>query len=199
MAMSRDNTRTALTIALIVFVLLTFVLAVTTYLVFTKQFDAEKATEQADIRTRDAKSELETAIADKSKLQEFLGFSEDKTIEDVETEINETFEKKFGDFNEEQKTFLKLSDWLLGGIQQKDEQLKVLEADKAKLDAEKTAAIEEAEKKQAALAAQVQEKEKTAAEQKRGFDEDRSKSELQSTIFWPSRKQRWMAQDGWKV
>ena len=71
MAMSRDTTRTSLTIALIVFVLLTFVLAITTYLVFTKQFDAEKVAVDADIRTREAKSELETAIADKSKLQEF--------------------------------------------------------------------------------------------------------------------------------
>ena len=188
MAMSRDTTRTSLTIALIVFVLLTFVLAITTYLVFTKQFDAEKVAMDADIRTREAKSELDTAIADKSKLQEFLGVAEDTTIEDVETEINETFEKKFGDFNGEQKNFLKLSDWLLGAIQEKDEQLKVLEADKSKLDAEKTAAMQEAEKKLAALAAQVQEKEKTATQQKQAFDKDRSESEVQSNDLLDKQK-----------
>lgn len=187
MAMSRDTTRTALTIAAIVFVLLTFVLAITTYLVFTKQFDAEKVAVDADIRTREAKSELETAIGDKSKLQEFLGVPEDTTIEDVETEINETFEKKFGDFNGEQKNFLKLSDWLLGAIQEKDEQLKVLEADKSKLDAEKQLRWR-SPKKLAALARRSKRRRKQLPNKSRLSTKTAASLKYKVTIFLTSRK-----------
>ena len=58
MAASRATVVQSLSIALIVFVMLTFVLAVTTYLFFRQKFDAEAVAQAAGVETTKAKKEL---------------------------------------------------------------------------------------------------------------------------------------------
>ena len=130
MAANRASAQQGLTIALIVFVMLTFILAVTTYLFFKKASDAETAMATANGEASKAKGEMQKVADDRAKLLGILGFPEDKAVADVETETNEAFEKKYGDYRDDQKAYLKLSDWLLGAVKSKDEANKTLQAEK---------------------------------------------------------------------
>ena len=85
MASSRATVAQSLSIALIVFVMLTFVLAVTTYLFFRQKVDAEAAAKTAATEMAQAKTDLQNSEADKAKLKQILGFTDDKPVGDIET------------------------------------------------------------------------------------------------------------------
>lgn len=130
MAANRGNAAQSLTIALIVFVTLTFILAVTTYLFYKKASDAETASAQAAADSQKARSDMQKASDDRAKLLAILGFPDATPVADIETATNEAFEKKYGDYRDDQKAYTKLSDWLLGAVKSKDEANKTLQAEK---------------------------------------------------------------------
>jgi hypothetical protein len=182
MAAPRATVVQSLSIALIVFVMLTFVLAVTTYLFFRQKFDAEASARAAAAEMSQAKTALETAEGDKNKLKEILGFSQEKTVADIETEVNELFEKNHEDFESDSKSYKSFSAWLLMSNEAKDKAINTLNADKARLEKEKADAIATAAKQQEDLEARARKKEEEAAALKKDFDsrwaehESRSKS-----------------------
>ena len=141
MAASRATVVQSLSIALIVFVMLTFVLAVTTYLFFRQKFDAEAAAAAAASEMAQAKTALETAEADKNKLKQILGFTDDKAVADIETEVNELFEKNHEDFEADSKSYKSFSAWLLTSNEAKDKALNALNAKNVQLDKEKAEAL----------------------------------------------------------
>ena len=182
MAAPRATVVQSLSIALIVFVMLTFVLAVTTYLFFKQKFDADAAAQAAAAEMAKANAALATAETEKNKLKEILGFAAEKSAADIETEVNDLFEKNHEDFEADSKSYKSFSAWLLASNEAKDKDLKALNGKNSQLEKEKADAMAAAEKRQQELEARVKAKEEEAAAQKRDFDarwqehEKRSKS-----------------------
>jgi hypothetical protein len=177
MAASRATVVQSLSIALIVFVMLTFVLAITTYLFFKQQVDEQAKAEAAVAEEAKVRGELNTALDEKKKLQEIIGLTEDKTTADVEADTNETFTTRFSDFQEDPKNYKNLSEWLRKAIEAKDKTLQEKDAEIAKQKEQAAAAAEEADKKQKQLEERIAEKEKEAVTLKQAFDADRAKAE----------------------
>lgn len=165
MATSR-STVASLTIALIVFVMLTFVLAVTTYLFFQRwieEYETGVALKAADV----AKNEqVGTAQQDSARLREVIGASEEELLDAIETARNELFTQEFAGFTGDVKTYRTLVAWLGDEMRKKDARVKDVEE---QLQQEKTRAEKEidAEKARAAAAetAAKSAQEKLAAEQ----------------------------------
>jgi len=170
MAASRATVVQSLSIALIVFVMLTFVLAVTTYLFVRQKLDAEAASQAAAAEMAKAKTELATAEADKNKLKQILGFAEDKAVPDIETEVNDLFEKNHEDFNKDSKSYRTFSEWLLESNEAKDKDLKARNAKIDQLEKEKEETIASADKRQQDLETQKNAKEAEAVALKKDFD-----------------------------
>ena len=170
MAASRATVVQSLSIALIVFVMLTFVLAVTTYLFFRQKFDAEAASAAAATEMAQAKTALEAAEVDKNKLKQILGFAEDRSVADIETEVNELFEKNHEDFEADSKSYKSFSAWLLTSNEAKDKTLNALNAKYAQLEKEKADALAAAEKREQDLEGKARAKEDEAAALKKDFD-----------------------------
>ena len=177
MAASRATVVQSLSIALIVFVMLTFILAVTTYLFFKYKLEAETAAQSAESKMAEANQAQQAAEQDKAKLKQLLGFPDVATVAEIETKANEEFEKKFGDFKEDQKAYAGLSSWLLSSMKSKDETIQTLNAEKAKLIEESKQTRDEADRTRADLEARMKAKEEEAATIKKQFDEDRARHE----------------------
>lgn len=173
MAAKGASGQQGLTIALIVFVMLTFILAVTTYLFFKKASDADTAMTAANADSSKAKQEMQKVAEDRAKLLGILGFPEDKAVADVETETNEAFEKKYGDFRDDQKAYIKLSDWLLGAVKSKDEALKTLQAEKLAMETGKDQALADSRNRQNALEQLLKKQEADAEAERTGFTKGR--------------------------
>mgnify|MGYP003343154308 CR=1 FL=1 len=105
---SRDKVVQSLSIALIVFVMLTFVLAVTTYLFFTQKLAAERATQEKAAEMAAAKNETRKIETDADKLRVLLGFPEGKPVEEIETDVGDAFAKNYPDYNQDSKDYTKL-------------------------------------------------------------------------------------------
>lgn len=123
MASSRTTVAT-LTIALIVFVILTFVLAVTTYLFFQRwmeEYEAGVALKAADVTKN---QELGAVQQDNAKLREVIGASEEELLDAIETSKNELFTQEFAGFSGDQKTYRTLVVWLAEELKAKDRKVK---------------------------------------------------------------------------
>jgi len=177
--MPANRTVASLSIALIVFVMLTFVLTITTYLFFKQRLDEQARAEVAEQATAKALGELNAAVDEKRKLQEILGAGEEKTVAQIEAETNQRFTADFVGFDAEPKTYLKLVDWLAEALRKKDGQMDAQRLDHEKVVADKEQAIA-AEKSAAARAAADREKiAADAAAEKKKFDESRGQHEIQ--------------------
>ncbi|MEI7862494.1 MAG: hypothetical protein WCJ21_07680, partial [Planctomycetota bacterium] len=149
MAANRTNVAQSLTIALITFVMLTFMLAITTYLFYKKGADEYAAAQAASADATKSKGDLQKMQADRDKLLQILGFSPDKSVVDIETETNETFQKKFGDFKKDPKAYVGLSEWLLDATKTKDQANQTLQAQIEALKADNLAKLAEYENSKA--------------------------------------------------
>ncbi len=163
MPAQRNNVVQSLSIALIVFVMLTFVLAVTTYVFFKQQIDEQVKVVEAQAAATKVKGELDSAVAEKKVLLRVIGYPEDdeKAASDVETEITDIFKEKFAAEPEESRNWRRVAELLQSSIAAKDKDLKALEDDKKKLAVD----TEAAQKKLA-------ESEANAAEEKAKFGQD---------------------------
>lgn len=109
--MAANRTLTTLSIALIVFVMLTFMLAVTTYLFFKQKFDAENAARDSGEKQLRAEDELREMTAAFDRLRDIIGTEKD-TADTIEAEQNDWLTARFSGFQEENKSYRSLIEWL---------------------------------------------------------------------------------------
>ncbi|MGB8853609.1 MAG: hypothetical protein WCC69_08595 [Pirellulales bacterium] len=109
--MAANRTLTTLSIALIVFVMLTFVLAVTTYLFFKQKLDAESAAAKNAEEAQRIQRELTDMTDAFDRVRNIIGTEKD-TADTIEAEQNEWLTTRFSEFQEENKSYRSLIDWL---------------------------------------------------------------------------------------
>lgn len=168
MAVSRATVVQSLSIALIVFVMLTFVLAVTTYLFFTQTIRLEDDAKVAREDMAKANAAQTAAEDERNALKAAIGLPEGE-----ESNLAE----RFGDVAEEKRHYEGVVAALQDSLTKVSDDLKKAQQEKAEADKAKEQAIEEKEKKLAELEAQKNAKEAAAEELKKQFDDDRAKHE----------------------
>jgi hypothetical protein len=160
-----------LSIALIVFVLLTFILTITTYLFFKQRMDEQLKATAAEKNAADKQAAFLNKEQEAQKLREIIGADEGTTVEAIETDLNNLFTRDFAGFREEPKSYTKLTGWLREEFRRKDAEVKASE-EKSKQAVDDGAAA----KKQATEAADAarkatQEARDLQAKEKQAFDQ----------------------------
>jgi cytoskeletal protein RodZ len=153
MAANNSNAVQPFIIALIVFVMLTFVLAVTTYLFFKKAHEAEAKTEAAQVE-RNTEREVKLAYRDSRAelVKSVLGFPEDdpevlkskdaveKLNEQIKAKKQDAIDDVYGKYLAQEKlqpTYADAVTWLSSSIDKHYGQMKDLQAEKDRFAAEK--------------------------------------------------------------
>lgn len=164
----------SLSIALIVFVMLTFILAVTTYLGFKGKFDADAQAKSANDKATKAAEDLATQRANNDLLVNAIGIAMtdpgDPSKIDPGKAIEAWFSQRFGDFQEDPKSYEKLALWLQDATRKKDEQLqeRLIEKEQAVAQAEKDR--DDANKRAESFGEQVKKVEQEAEARKQEYD-----------------------------
>ena len=137
MASSNSSVVKSFTIALIVFVMLTFVLAVTTYLYFKKADENQQLVDAKQKEASDANTKrLEAEKLRLELVKDVLGFPEEMDNAAILAQKKEAIDDLFGKYLE-QPTYVKLTDWLSSSIQEKYKQMVELQMARDTLAAEK--------------------------------------------------------------
>lgn len=123
------TTQAALTIALSLFVMLTFALSVTTYLFFTKRRAADEAQQIATSSAATAQAETQATKDEMATLRGIIGVAADTPIADIETSLAKLFEGDFQGFAGDEKSYLKLIEWLRAEFRAKSDAVKKAEAE----------------------------------------------------------------------
>ncbi len=147
--MSADRAKTTLMIALIIFVMIAFILAVTTYLGFQQKGKEQQTAQEATGQMQKANAERDAAVDEARRVRAVLGTDKD-TADAVEAERNELFDRSFASFDKGDKSLLRLVEWLDEGIKAKEADIKRLEGEKAQLRKEQADAVAKAESLQKA-------------------------------------------------
>ncbi|RLS76785.1 MAG: hypothetical protein DWI03_08180 [Planctomycetota bacterium] len=180
MATNRTTVAT-LTIALIVFVILTFVLAVTTYLFFQRwmeEYEAGVALKAADVTKNE---QLGGVQQDNAKLREVIGAGEEELLDAIETSKNELFTQEFAGFSGDQKTYRTLVAWLADELKARDQKVKDAEAkfqQAMKLAEDK---VKEADAAKQVAVASLQDAKDTFETEVTKFNTDRSEHETKQS------------------
>lgn len=131
MASSNSSAQQSFIIALVVFVILTFVLAVTTYLFFKKADENLKALEAKQTELSEANTKRLDADAKRDVLvKEVLGFEEGTTNEEIIAAKKDAIDAVYGSYlkNEDlQPTYADAVDWLSTAIKNHSKQLNSLQ------------------------------------------------------------------------
>ena len=167
-----------LTIALIVFVLLTFILTITTYLFFKQRTDEQARTQAAEKSAADSKEALNVAQTENQKLREWIGAAEGSTLETIETDLNNLFTKDFAGFNEEPKSYGRLVSWLRREFATKNQEAKAAEDKRAEAAKEAEQAKASAEDARTTANTRVDEILGIQKKEKDSFDQNREKLSL---------------------
>jgi hypothetical protein len=175
MAVSRATVVQSLSIALIVFVMLTFVLAVTTYLFFTQTIRLEDETKIAREDMAKANAAQTVAEADRDALKAAIGIAEGE--EGTGDEIKAKLGEDFADIAEENRHYKGVVAALQESLTKVSDDLKKTKQAAAEADKAKEQASEESAKKLAELEEQVKAKEKVTEDLERQFNADRAKHE----------------------
>jgi hypothetical protein len=170
MAAPRATVVQSLSIALIVFVMLTFVLAVTTYLFFREQLNANASRQEAEKKMAESNALLANSETEKSKLKQILGFEEKRPVAEIETEVNELFEKNHEDFKADSKSYSSFSSWLLDSNDAKDKAVADQRKKVDELEQELKSTRDAAAKREQDLETLARKKEQEAADLKKDFD-----------------------------
>jgi len=127
--MAVNRTQQALSIALSLFVMLTFALGVTTYLFFTKRQEADQAQQTATTAAAEAQAAMQATKDEMATLRGIIGVAADMPIADVETGLAKLFEGDFQGFAGDEKSYLKLIEWLRAEFRTKSEAVTKAEAE----------------------------------------------------------------------
>lgn len=138
-----DKSRAPLYIALIVFAMLSFVLAVTTYLFFQQRTDALKQRDAATTELAAAQREQRTATSENERLRAVIGMTKD-TADTIEAERNQLFERQFAAYTDGEKSFVKLVQWLNDAVVELNKEKLDLQQQKESLEDEMKKAVEQA-------------------------------------------------------
>ena len=161
MASNNSNVVQSFSIALIVFVMLTFVLAVTTYLFFKKADENLKLMEAKQKEASDANTKRLEAEKNRLELvKDVLGFPEDMANPEILERKRDSIDDVYGKYLE-QPTYDSVVEWLSSSIQKHYEAMSSLQAEKDRFAAEKKALADK----------QVAELEKLAASRKAAQDD----------------------------
>jgi hypothetical protein len=166
MAKKREGPVQALTIALIIFVMCTFVLAVTTYVFYAQNEDAKAAKIAADDAAKQARQSLATAEqSQKDLLESRIGVNEGDSIEAVDKELASLQDKakKYGDDGNATPTYRGLIQTLDKALANKDSANKTLEANVRDLEVELAASRASLDEKTETHSAAIDEKQKELA------------------------------------
>lgn len=166
MAKKREGPVQALTIALIIFVMCTFVLAVTTYVFYAQNEDAKAAKIAADDAANQARQSLATAEqSQKDLLESRIGVNEGDSIEAVDKELASLQDKakKYGDDGNATPTYRGLIQTLDKALANKDSANKTLEANVRDLEVELAASRTSLDEKTETHSAAIDEKQKELA------------------------------------
>jgi hypothetical protein len=182
MAINR-STQAALTIALSIFVMLTFALGITTYLYFNKAQDAEAGLAAANAQAADAETNARQTTEQMNELREVVGVQPDVPVADIRAELENRIAGPFAGFPAEDASYRKLLDWVRTALDDKSTAVKTADDEKKALAAQKAAEVAAAEKaKTAALAAEQAAKEASAAAaadfEKRRSDVEKERDDL---------------------
>jgi chemotaxis protein histidine kinase CheA len=180
MAVNR-TTQAALTIALSLFVMLTFALGVTTYLFFTKRQEADQAQQAATTSATQAQAEMQATKDEMATLRGIIGVAADVPIADIETGLAKLLEGDFQGFAGDEKSYLKLIEWLRAEFRAKSDAVKKAEAEKMAAAAKAAGDVKAAEESLAAAkAAEAKAKSDRDAATKQ-FAENRGQHETQQS------------------
>jgi hypothetical protein len=139
MASNNSSVVQSFSIALIVFVMLTFVLAVTTYLFFKKADENLKLMEAKQKEASDANTKRLEAEKNRLELvKDVLGFPEDMGNPEILERKRDTIDDAFGK-HLEQPTYDGAVEWLSSSIQKHYEAMSSVQAEKDRFAAEKKA------------------------------------------------------------
>lgn len=166
MAKKREGPVQALTIALIIFVMCTFVLAVTTYVFYAQNEDAKVAKKAADDAANQARQSLAAAEqSQKDLLESKIGVNEGDSIEAVDKELASLQDKakKYGDDGNTTPTYRGLIQTLDKALANKDSANKTLEANIRDLEVELAASRASLDEKTEAHSTAIDEKQKELA------------------------------------
>ena len=166
MAKKREGPVQALTISLIIFVMCTFVLAVTTYVFYAQNEDdkeAKKAADDADNQARQSLALVEQT--QKDLLESRIGVNEGDSIEAVDKELAALQEKakKYGGEENATPTYRELIKTLDKALVNKDSANKTLEANVRDLEVELAASRASLDEKTESHSAAIDEKQKELA------------------------------------
>jgi hypothetical protein len=170
-----------LTIALIVFALLTFILTITSYLFFKQRTDEQAKSQVAEKALADKQEELLASRAENEELRKFIGSTNDEPLGDIETNLNNLFATDFAGFRGDTRSYGQLVAWLRNEFRRKDGEVKTSDdkskqaskdADDARSQA--TAAKDESEKR-------VQQIRDEQEKSKQAFDEQWKNHEQKQT------------------
>ena len=131
MAKKREGPVQALTVALIIFVMCTFVLAVTTYVFYAQNEDNKAAKKEADNAANEARQSLATAErTQKDLLESRIGVNEGDSIDAVDKELASLQDKvkKYGGDGNTTPTYREIIKTLDKALANKDSANKTLEA-----------------------------------------------------------------------
>ena len=167
--MAADRTKTTLVISLIIFVMIAFILSVTTYLGFQQRVKESQAAKAANGEMEKAIRERDAALAEAQRIRAVLGTDKD-TADAVEAERNELFDRKFSGFDKDPKSLIRLVEWLEEAVKKKDELIKGLDVEKAQIRQERDTAVAQAQSLQKAAEQARDDAVKKQAEEKADFD-----------------------------
>ena len=158
-----------LSIALIVFVLLTFILTITSYLFFKQRMDELAKSKAAEKATSEKQEALNAAQRENEGLRTMIGAAEGDQLADIEANLNSLFTKDFAGFNEEPRSYGKLVSWLRGQFRDKDKAVQSAKTDQEKTRKETKDQVDTALKKQEAAEASKNETEARRLKQEQDF------------------------------
>jgi hypothetical protein len=178
MATSRTTVIQSLSIALIVFVMLTFILAVTTYLFFTQKEVEIRRVAEANTAAEQATQKLNATLEQKEKLQAIIGFKPDQPFEEVENDSTQTLETTFGDYLKDgPRSYDQLAKKLKESADEKDKAVLALEEEKKRLAAQAEADLKDRDEKVATMEKELQAAKAAAADEKKKLEDALAKNE----------------------
>lgn len=185
-----------LQIALIILVMLTVLLAVTTYLFYSRT--RTLAVENANLKNanNDANAKVAKAEAESSDMKRFIGYSEETAVEDIEKGYQADMATYGGSLAEVEQNYRELPKQLFRGIQDRNKRISMLSEERSQLNSELESSREQfatqladAQSKMAEMEKQLKQVESTATQERNRINQqmadlaaskDETKAELET-------------------
>ena len=180
-----------LQIALIIFVMLTIVLSVTTFVFFRSYEEADTKARNDSKNAAEKEAALRTAATEIASLKKFIGVSEQAKIEEVDATFKGDMTNFVAGIPEEKKFYRPALEYTYNTLHEKDqelasarEEIEKVKAERAQVEAAKQAQVAAAEQKQQQAAEQLAEAQKVfeAERLKKDQELDAIKGELDAKI-----------------